>query len=230
MPLKMHPKDPSQPLQGPPEAVTAPVRASEAPSAPSPSQEANVAPQDDSEALDMAPADHARHHDIARKLIMQQSLAEIAADYAMSARQMRRIVKRPGFLKIYRQVHTEMMSDLDSLIKDEKVTPLLRARAQAIRMQTVLQEVVDVVRDRIHDGSARATEMKVAADVAFGIIDRAKSELSNVQTKGGGADVNVSLSISGDAKKIISDTLGESGLDLSDIIDVEPVAEEDDDA
>jgi hypothetical protein len=155
---------------------------------------------------------------------MQQTLAEIAADFGMSARQMRRIVKRPEFLLIYREVHDEMMANLDPLIHDERIAPLLRAKAQSIRMQTILQEVVDEIRDRIKAGTAKATEMKVVVDAAFGIIDRAKTELSNVQSKGGGgADVNVSLTVSGMGKQIISETIGESGLDLSDVIDVEPV-------
>ena len=173
---------------------------------------------------DIAVFDHARYHDTARRLIMQQTLAEIAADFGMSARQMRRVVKRPAFLLIYREVHDEMMANLDPLIQDERIAPLLRAKAQSIRMQTVLQEVVDEIRDRIKQGTAKATEMKVVVDAAFGIIDRAKTELSNVQTKGGGGvDVNVALTVTGASKQIISETLGESGLDLSDIIDVEPL-------
>jgi len=175
----------------------------------------------------LLPIDYAKFHDIARRLILQQSTAEIAIDYGMSDRQIRRWLKRPEFLRIYRQVHDEMMADLDKLIKDEKVAPLLRARAQAVRMQTVLQEIVDEVQGRIKDGRARATEMKVAADVAFGLIDRAKIDLSNVPgSQGGATAVNVSLTLTGDGKRLFHETIAESGLDLSDIIDVDHTDED----
>lgn len=171
----------------------------------------------------LLPVDYARYHDIARRLILQQTVAEIAADYGLTDRQIRRLLKKPEMLRIYRQVHDEMMSNLDALIKDEKVAPLLRARAQAVRMQTVLQEIVDCVQERVHDGRAKATEMKVAADVAFGLIDRAKIDISTQGPGGGGntTQVNVALNVTGDGKRLIHETIHESGLDLSDVIDVD---------
>lgn len=224
MPVVMKPKQPpTTPQDRPDEAQTLP------PTDPQPPTTDLTTANDAPAAMNLTVDTYARYHDIARRLIMQQTPAEIAAVYGMSVRQMRRVVRKPEMLQIFRQVHDEMMGDLDKLIKDEKISPLLRARAQAIRMQTVLQEVVDEVQSRIKEGRAKATEMKVAADVAFGIIDRAKSELSTVQAKGGGGGVNVSLSISGDNKKILAQTIDESGLDLSDITDAEVVEEDPDD-
>jgi hypothetical protein len=173
----------------------------------------------------------ARYEDVARRVIMGQDQTEIAADLAISTRTVRRMLTDPQMGDIYRRVHEEFYADLDKIIRDEKIEPLRRAHAQAIRAQTVVSEIIDEVRNRIVGGTAKATDLKVGADTAFGIIDRAKGDLSAVASAR--TSVHVRFDMTGDKKNLLRETIREAGIDLRDlgIIDAEiiPTKETDDD-
>lgn len=167
---------------------------------------------------------HAKYEDISRRLIMGSKAIEVAADIGMSDRNLRRVMIRPEFIEIYHKVAESFYADLDKVMKDEKIRPLLRAQAQAVRAQTLLYEIQEEVRTRIKDGTARSTDLKVGADTAFGVIDRSKNEL----TPDGAANIAIQLNINTDKRRLLREVTEESGVDLSDlgIIDVTP---EDDD-
>jgi hypothetical protein len=189
-----------------------------------------TAPKVPGEVNDSSLVETARYEEIARKLIMGQKASEIASDLGLSDRHVRRLLQRPEMEAIYRRVATEFYGDIDQVIKDEKLRPLIRAQAQAIRAQTLVTEVMDEVRDRITDGRAKATDLKVGADVAFGIMDRAKGDLSIAHGAGGGP-INVEFNIGGARRALLRETIEEAGLDLSDlgIVDVESHPVEDTD-
>lgn len=167
--------------------------------------------------------DSARYADIAHRLLMGQKGVEIAADLGMSDRHLRRILHRPDFREHYMKVHSEFYSDLSEVIRNEKLQPLVRAQAQAIRAQTLVTEVMEEVQSRITSGMAKATDLKVGVDAAFGIMDRSKGDLS--ATPSAVAGVQVNFNVSDGNKRVLAETIEESGIDLSDIIDVVPSEE-----
>jgi hypothetical protein len=162
----------------------------------------------------------ARYEDIARRLWMQQSVAEIAEAHGVSDRRMRIILREPGMVTAYLRVKAELFANLDNTLFDERAAPLLRARVQAIRAQTLLSEVVEEIRTRLNEGKASATAMKVGVDAAFGIIDRSGGELA--LRRGGGATVNVNVGTGATFRDgtdaLIRGAISESGLDLSDLV------------
>lgn len=168
--------------------------------------------------------DRARHEDIARRVIMGQKSADIAADVGYTERHLRRILRLPAFVEVYERVAKTLYSNLDEVVLDEKLQPLHRVSAMANRSLTLLSEVQAEVRDRIEKGTARSTDLKVGADTAFGIIDRSKGELSPY----GSPAVAVQFNINQDKKALLRSVVEEAGVDLSDlgIIDVEPIEDD----
>jgi hypothetical protein len=168
--------------------------------------------------------DIARYEDIARRLLMQQPILEIAKELGITDRHVRRILQRPEMEAIFIRVKDSLLANVDEIIMDEKLAPLLRARGAAIRSLTVLNEIMDDVRGKVRQGHAKASEMKVGADVAFGLIDRSRTELSGGMggTHNAG-NLNVQLNLSMGKDAILRDSITESGIDLSDIIDITPV-------
>lgn len=166
---------------------------------------------------------NARYEEIARRLLMQQRPFEIADALGLTQRQVYNVVRHPGFTPIYERVRDTLYANLDAVLFDEKAAPLLRARAQTTRAQTVIAEVIEEVRKRMVGGKARATDMRVAVDAAFGMIDRSRTELAksteHIHT------TNV-LNVNATARELIRSTINESGLDLSDILPVEVVADD----
>lgn len=171
-------------------------------------------------------SDRARYDEIARRLLLQQPIGQIASDLGISDRQIRRIMRRPEMQKVFNEVREALFSDIDKLIKDEKLAPLMRVQAQAIRAQTVLQEILDEVQVRVHGGAAKATEMKVGADIAFGIIDRSRNDLAQIQGPRGASGATVNIHLTQEKTALLKDVVAESGVDLSDIIDAEIVGED----
>ena len=172
--------------------------------------------------------DIARYEDIARRLLMQQSIPDIAKDLSITDRHVRRLLQKPEMEEIFLRVKDSLLSNVDEIILDEKLAPLLRARAASIRSLTVLNEIMDDIREKVKVGSARASDMKVGADVAFGLIDRAKTELGGPGSNmGGHREVTVQLNLSMGKDAILRDSIAESGVDLSDIIDIVPTEEKD---
>jgi hypothetical protein len=189
-----------------------------------------VIPSDDdalSERDDSAPTptpsdviDRARYEDIARRVLMQQSRSEIARAHNFTTRHLRRVLVEPEFIEVFEKARKALFDDIDQVIADEKTAPLIRARAQMIRSQTVVHEVMEEVRKRISGGRAKAADMRVAINAAFGMMDRSKGELGSERGAGsGGTNVNV-LNVSATAREILRDTIGESGVDLSDVMPV----------
>lgn len=152
--------------------------------------------------------------DIARRVLMGQKVDEIAEDLGYTGRHIRRLLHDPRLQSAYRKISEEFYSDFDRILRDEKMRPLQRAQAQAIRAQTLLTEVMETVRERIADGNAKATELKVGVDAAFGIIDRSKGELG---TQSNRSTTNVQFQIGTDRTSMIKATIQEAGLDLSDL-------------
>ena len=165
--------------------------------------------------------DKARFEDIARRVLMQQSRTEIARAHDVTPRHLRRILVEPEFLETFEKARKALFDDIDKVIADEKTAPLIRARAQMIRSQTVIGEVLEEVRTRIKGGRAKAADMRVAINAAFGTIDRSKGELGSDRgsSGGGGTHVNV-LNVSASAKEILRNAIGESGIDLTDVMPV----------
>jgi len=145
----------------------------------------------------------------------------------ISGRHMRRLLKRPEMQRVFREVQVAMFEDLDKIITDEKLAPLVRAQAQSIRAQTAIHEVIEEVRGRVKGGYAKATEMKVLVDAGFGMIDRAKGELAEHSPGQSGGAVNVQINLTSEKTNLLRDVISESGVDLTDIIDVTPVESED---
>ena len=168
---------------------------------------------------------NARHEEIARRLLMQQRPFEIADALGVSQRQVHNVIRDPAFLPVYERVRDALYSNIDAVLFDEKAAPLLRARAQTTRAQTVIAEVIEEVRKRMAGGKAKATDMRVAVDAAFGMMDRSRTELAKATEH---VHTNVSLNVNASTRDLIRSTIRESGLDLSDIlpvVDVEAEAE-----
>lgn len=160
---------------------------------------------------------NARYEDIARRLLMQQRSADIARAHGLSPRQIHNILAEPEFVAIYERTRDELFKNLDGLIFDEKAAPLLRARAQAIRSQTVVSEVIETVRARMTAGTAKSSDLRVAVEAAFGMMDRSQTELARAGKGSTTTTVNA-LSINATARDLIRATVAESGLDLTDLL------------
>ena len=168
--------------------------------------------------------DRAKYEDISRRVIMGAKMADIAIDIGYTERHLRRILQRPAFVEVYERISKNINNNLDEVVVDEKLQPLHRIHAMTNRSITTLFEVQEEVRLRIKDGTARATDLKVGADTAFGIIDRSKGELS----PHGVNRVAVQFNINADKKALLRSVVKESGVDLSDlgIIDVTPMEDD----
>jgi hypothetical protein len=162
--------------------------------------------------------DQARFEDIARRLLMQQPPRAIAKAHNLSERQLRRVLRLPAMIDVFEKAKESVFTNLDDLIKDEKASPLLRARAQTIRAQTLLGEIMGEVKHRIQGGGARSSDLKVGMETAFGVIDRSKTELGTA-TVGGGTSIELNLSLQQGTAQVFGDAVRESGIDLSDVID-----------
>jgi hypothetical protein len=159
----------------------------------------------------------AKYRQIAYLLATGQKMKEIATEVDRSERQLRRMLVKPEFQAIYKEVATEFFGDLDKMMKDESIRPLIRAQAQSARGQTLITNIMNEIQERIDTGMARSTDMKVGLEAALGIIDRAKGELSNAP--GGGASVTIEqFNVDNSKKLLIKNTIEEAGLDLSDIM------------
>lgn len=164
----------------------------------------------------------ARREDIARRIILQQSVAEIAAIHNLSERRVRIIMREPEMVATYLRVKNELLDKIDDVLFDEKTTPLLRARAQAVRAQTALSEILELVRARIAAGNARSSDMRVGMETAFGLIDRTPGFGLQRANGAGGAGVNVNVNVGSSGFRdgtndLMRETIRESGVDLSDI-------------
>jgi len=170
--------------------------------------------------------DRAMYEDIARRVIMGAKMADIAIDVNYTERHLRRILQRPAFVEVYERISKNINNNLDDVVIDEKLQPLHRFSAMTTRAVTALHEVQEEVRARIANGTARATDLKVGSDTAFGIIDRSKGELSPHGTN----RVAVQFNINSDKKALLRSVVEESGVDLSDlgIIDVTPMEDDSD--
>ena len=164
----------------------------------------------------------ARYEDVARRLIMQQSVREIAAAHKISVGTLQTIMRQPGLIEAFEKAKDSVFSNLDSLIRDEKAAPLLRARAQTIRAQTLLAEIMEEVRSRIGGNIAKAADLKVGSETAFGIIDRAKTEVGLNESRTI-VSVEANLALHAGTSATAGEAIRESGIDLSDVIDVTPV-------
>ncbi len=169
--------------------------------------------------------DRAKYEDISRRLVMGQKAGDIAADVGYSERQLRRILHRSEFIEVYEKVAENLNQNLDAILIDEKMRPLHRIQAGTVRAITLLHEVQEEVRERIRNGTARATDLKVGSDTAFGIIDRSKGELSPQ----GSPSTAVQFNINTDKKALLRSVVQEAGVDISDlgldVIDVTPLKE-----
>ncbi len=167
--------------------------------------------------------ERARYEDIAMRLVMQESLEQIASALDLDVTNVRRIIKRPGFRAVYEDVHRKVYDDLSGLIKNEKAAPLLRLNAKSIRVQTMLGEIIEEVRKRVETGKARSMDLKVGVEAAFGILDRTGHGTAG--RNGRGTNV-VNITFNQGTAEIFKNATQEAGLDLSDLrdyIDVEAV-------
>lgn len=166
----------------------------------------------------VAPLDTIRYEDIARQLLMQIPPADIASNLGMDGSMLGRILKRPAFLETFERVKHAIYMDVDATIMEERLNPLLRARSQAIRAQTTLAEVLEECRTKIANGDAKAMVLKVAAETAFGIIDRSGTELARRPVGVGGPPANVTFNFNAGTPEAMKAVIAESGVDLSDLM------------
>jgi hypothetical protein len=216
MPLKIKSKLEQDPE---PAAATAP-RQEEAPDSATPTPSPPSAlPHPAGPAL----VERNKYEDIARMLLMGTPLTDIAVEIGKSPRTLRRILRHPTFVAVHSKVAEEFWGNLDKVLLDEKIRPLQRAQAQAVRAQTLLSETIEEVRSRIADGSAKATDLRVGVDASFGVIDRSKNEMSTAADAKRPAQIN-QFNIATSKRALLKATIDEAGLDLSDldIIDVTP--------
>lgn len=165
--------------------------------------------------------DLAKYEDIARRLIMGETQAEIAQDINYSERHLRRMLHRPDFVEVYQKVSASFYKDMDKVMLNEKLRPIHRAQAMEVRSLTLLANIQAEVQRKIDQGDARSTDLKVGSDTAFGIIDRSKGELSPAGT----TQIVNHFILKADKKKLLREVVEEAGVDISDlgiIIDVEP--------
>lgn len=163
----------------------------------------------------------ARFEDIARRVVLGQNVPEIAAAHGLGTQRLRELMRDPECVREYLRVKAEVYADMDKVLFDERMAPLLRARAQAVRAQTLLSSVMQEVQQRIDAGSATPSAMKVGVDAAFGMIDRAGGELA--MKRGASVAVNVgvttgSANFRDGTETLIRATISEAGLDLTDLI------------
>jgi len=134
------------------------------------------------------------------------------------------ILKNPRFKEIYEKARDRVFGNLEQLIQDERVEPLLRQKAAAMRGQTLLSEVTEEVRKRIKerdpDGQpvAKAADLRVGLDAAVAAIDRSPD---TARTHGGSStSVNVGVFVpSAEQARVMVEAVRESGVDMSDVMD-----------
>ena len=168
----------------------------------------------------------ARFHDLARRVLCHEPREYIARELGLSVGTINTLLTDPKFIDVYVQVRNEFYTELDKNIKDEKLVPAVRAVAQAARAQTMMGEIMQEIRARIQDGRAKATDLKVGAELATAIIDRSPTldqmklpaaQKSTPTERPAAVSVNFNMGNS----KAIRDVVKESGLDLSDVLDAE---------
>lgn len=167
----------------------------------------------------------ARYHDVARRLLAGSTPKEICEAHGFSRRCLRDTLNNPRFLEIYERAREGLYERLDETIKDEKAAPMLRRTALTTRSLTLLAEVMEGVREHIESGKAgnplKATMLKVGVEAVAEV-----RQLNMEASRGGGgaaAGVRVNvLQVAPDAATNIRAAFAESGVDLSDVIDIAP--------
>lgn len=158
-----------------------------------------------------------RYEGIARRLLMQQTVEEIAESLHLGIDDVESILRRPGFKREFQRIRREIFKDVDTTIANEEFAPLVRMRAATTRAVTLVNEIMEEVRTRVKDGRARAMDLKVGSELAFGIMDRGRTELSKgAGAVAGGGGVTVTLNATVVAG--VSAVVGEAGVDMSDLM------------
>lgn len=168
------------------------------------------------------PVTEAMYHDVALLALAGGiTRQEIAQRVGVSDRVLRRVMQRPEFIEIFRTKQNELYGDLERVLRDERLDPLTRAAALERRGQTLITEIIDVMRSRIdeHQDEGRrlsALEMRAVVDAA----KVAMSAATDKQRARGATQMNVAVfSPSPDQARTIRNAADEADIDMSDIMD-----------
>jgi len=164
--------------------------------------------------------DDAFFHDLAGLFLARiRSPKELAYRLGVSAATISRACNDPRFQSIYALRRTEHVERLDDFIIDEKQETDERLEALRTRSVTLAAEIMQEVGERVRGKTARASEMKVGVDAAFGVMDRAPG---GRQSSGSTTFVYAPTL---QQAKIITDAATEAGIDMSSVFDAEVVVE-----
>lgn len=166
----------------------------------------------------------ARIDSIARQVLQCHTVEEIAAEGGIKPKRVREIIQSDEFREAYLKVREEFYDKLDEVIRNERLKPLFRAQAQAIRAQSAVTDTMELIHERVKERTAKATEMRVLMDLAFGIIDRSNNEISLSARKYEKSAVQVNvLNVSPEHASLMQDTFEEAGIKLDDVLPTEDV-------
>lgn len=156
-----------------------------------------------------------RAEDVARRILLNRSVAQIGRELGISSVSVRAIIDRVEFAAIFDRIRTEMYRTIDETIADERADTMLRRDALYERGMTLAGEIMEAVRKHIKDAPVpRAAVLKAGVD-AVAQVRMFKDEAP--QSTPGRATFN--LNVTADKAAIIQATMIESGVDLSDILE-----------
>jgi hypothetical protein len=175
-----------------------------------------VAPREGADhASARAVIDDAKFHELASLLIgdINISVAELGRRTECAPSTVRKMMRDDRFQRIYERLRDDHIERRTDYILDERQSVDRRLDAARERGVTAVAEVVEEVRKRVKGGAAKASEMKVAVDAGFGLMDRAPGGRQ-------GASGNTFVFAPTFAQaKIIRAADNEAGLDMSDVMD-----------
>lgn len=169
----------------------------------------------------------ARYAELARRLLQGHAKPrDLARDMGISSQQLRRYLRDPDFIEIYREAEEQLYRSpegVDSLIRDEKASVTLRRRALHTRAMTLLGEVMTSAQAHIDDaeretgskGSAKSAHLRAGIDAAIAAMDRSGEDEATARNTG---QQHLHLHLTPQQAGVMRDTMAEAEIDISDVL------------
>lgn len=158
---------------------------------------------------------NARYEDIARRLLQGQKASEIAPAHNLSTRRIEQILRDQEFATIYARVADELWRDVDSIIRNEKVSHAIRQNALAARGMTLLADIIDDIDDHV-----RTAERTSASKLDVG-VKAARAAIEPTRDRGSARSddnrVQINVAVGAPQADIISKTAVEAGVPMDDV-------------
>ena len=160
------------------------------------------------------------YEDMARRVLHGDRNQEIAAALNLSTQAVARRMRDPRFIAILVRAKDELYQNIDNTMRNERIAPILRQNAQAIRAQTLQAEILTMLGEKVADRTIGAKQTDTAVKLAFGILDRADVGVSEKRDRSDvGAGVNVNINLTARQVDAAREGLNAADLNLSHITD-----------